>query len=61
MNKFFNHFEQKYENCCAELAHTGRWYIRLGFAGANCYRNNRDGFKTKEQAEKMCLNYQQKG
>lgn len=36
----------------------GRWYIKMGFAGFNCARNNGDGFDSSLEAVLTITTYQ---
>jgi hypothetical protein len=54
---FFNYLTFEYEEECAHEIN-GRWFIKVGFAGANTDQNNRDGYANRVKAEYTCLGYQ---
>lgn len=35
-----------------------RFFIKIGFAGCNTHANNRNGYATKQKAESVILDYQ---
>jgi hypothetical protein len=39
---------------------TGRWYIKMGFAGFNSKANNYSGYATQDDAVRAILRYQNK-
>lgn len=57
--RFFNNLDQEWTNDAVfEATRNKRWYIKSGFAGANCRANNGNGFKFKQDAEERILSLQ---
>lgn len=56
---FFNHIDRAYSDTAVEKK-GDRWFIKFGFCGFNSFANNRDGYRSKESAEKEVLYYQTK-
>ena len=56
---YWNYFSNKEEKECAELKN-GKWYIKSGFAGCNCNKNNLYGYDSKAEAEATCRRYESK-
>jgi hypothetical protein len=46
------------DECAEQRPETGRWYIKLGFAGFNTRANNGNGYATKAKAEAVCRKHQ---
>lgn len=58
-NKFHNYIKQTWHADATETRN-GRWYIMLGFAGFNTSANNCNGYSSKESAEAVILQHQNK-